>query len=524
MATRSVVKTIVEKGAYHDSVVLMLVTRDLMAREGVLDASVVMGNDMNLALLRRAGLLANDAGDIGPNDLVVAVRAKNATAADDALAEATRLLEARSVSESSPGTKRPRTIRGALRAAPGTNVAVISVAGVYAASQAWDALLAGCHVLLFSDHVSLEDEIALKAYATEHGLLLMGPGAGTAILNGVGLGFANAVSRGPVGVVSAAGTGLQEVSALISNAGSGITQGIGTGGRDVSEAVGGATMLQGLEALQDDPATEVIVVVSKVASRPVILRVIEQAGRSSKPTILALMGAAHEFTLPRNTVQASTLREAAALAVAFARDDDIEAVRARLGAEEEEIAARAVALRQGIDPGRRYIRGLFSGGTLCEEAMYLWTKRLDQVWSNAPIDNASRLPDSLESRGHTAIDMGEEEFTAGRPHPMIDNRLRVDRVLQEARDPETAVILLDVVLGHGAHPDPASELAPAIAEARDIASGRDGGLLVVASITGTEGDPQGLSRQRRTLEKAGALVMASNAAAALLAGAVADPA
>ncbi len=517
MTTQSVVKTVVQRGAYHDSVVLMLAAQELSAREGVLDASVVMGNEVNLALLQRAGLLAEGVGEIGPNDLVIAVRAVDDAEAEAALNHATRLLESQSVARAPQAARRPRSVRTALRTNPGINVAVISVAGKYAAAQAWDALFGGCHVLLFSDHVDLADEIALKRYATEHGLLLMGPGAGTAILNGVGFGFANAVPRGPVGIVSAAGTGLQEVSSLIAQAGLGVSQAIGTGGRDVSEAVGGATMLQGMRALQDDSDTKVVVVVSKVASRPVIERVVEQAAASDKLTILALMGAARDFTLPGNAIQVPTLREAAALAAAYVRGESPVAVQERLEAEEREAASRVEALKAGIHPARRYVRGLFSGGTLCEEAMYLWSQRLPRVWSNAPIEAARRLADPLESREHCAIDLGEEEFTTGRPHPMIDNRLRIDRMLQEARDPETAVIVLDVVLGYGAHPDPASELGPAIAEALDISASPEGGLLVVASVTGTDADPQNLSRQRRALEKAGALVMPSNAIAALAA-------
>ncbi len=521
MASEQAVRTVVKRGSYHDSVVLMLVTRELSGHEGVVDASVVMGNEMNLALLRQNGLLPPDPEEIGPNDLVIAVRAENEEFAQRALDTAERLLAEQAPSqEKGESAVRPRSVRSAKRMAPKANVAIISVAGRYAVGPAWDALLEGLHVLLFSDHVGLEDELALKRHARDHGLLLMGPGAGTAILNGVGLGFANVVPRGPVGIVSAAGTGLQEVSCLIATAGEGITQGIGTGGRDVSEAVGGITMLQGMDALQQDPDTRVLVVVSKVASRTVVQRIIDQAARSDKPAVLALMGTEQVFDLPPGVHQASTLREAAALAVALARGEALAGVRERLSADEETIRARGRTLAERLGDSQRYVRGLFSGGTLCEEAMFLWQRRLGAVWSNAPIGQCRKLPDSLRSQEHTAIDMGEEEFTVGRPHPMIDNLLRVERIRQEARDPETAVILLDVVLGHGAHPDPASELGPAIAEAHDIAArgGRD--LVVIASVTGTEGDPQGLTRQQQTLVEAGAIVMDSNASAALLAEAV----
>jgi FdrA protein len=358
-------------------------------------------------------------------------------------------------------------------------------------------------VLLFSDNVSLEDEIALKRYAVDNGLLLMGPGAGTAILNGVALGFANVVPRGPVGIVSAAGTGLQEVSILLARQGVGLSQGIGTGGRDLKEAVGGLMMLSGLQALQADPMTRVVVLVSKPPSPPVAEKILSQARQSDKPTVVCFLGQA--FTGQNIT---ATLEEAAFLAATLANPNT------RSPVSEESPQPRQSRKKTGA--GKRYLRALFSGGTLCYEAQVIWRKVFKQpVFSNAPLAEASRLQNSNRSHGHSAVDLGEEEFTVGRPHPMIDNDLRIRRLFQEARDPDTAVILLDVVLGYGAHPDPASELAPAIVKAREIASGRQ--IAFVASVTGTEADPQCRSRQVAALEAAGVVVSESNAAAARLA-------
>jgi succinyl-CoA synthetase alpha subunit len=498
----------------------MLVARELTRAPGVTDASVVMATEANKALLEQAGLLTPAAKAAGANDLVLAVNAKDDASAQAALETATRLLAQKTATATTSGVARPRSVRAAARAAGDANLAVVSVAGQYAAAQAWDALRAGMHVLLFSDHVSVEDEVALKAYARDHGLLLMGPGAGTAILNGVGLGFANAMLPGPVGIVAAAGTGLQEVSTLLGKAGVGLTQGIGTGGRDVSEKVGGTMMLASLQALQADPATKVIVVVSKVPSSVVVERVIQQVERSDKPTVLALMGAPSTYKLTGPRYQVPTLREAAALAVALARGESLDAARQALREEDDSLAQEAKVLKGKLAKGQRYARGLFSGGTLCEETMRLWGESLGQVWSNAPLDASNTLKDSLKSQGHCAVDLGEEEFTQGRPHPMIDNDLRVRRILQEARDPSVAVLMLDVVIGHGAHPDPASELGPAITQARQVASAEGRELVVITSVTGTEQDPQCLSRQAETLRRAGAVVKGSNAAAARLAGLV----
>jgi succinyl-CoA synthetase alpha subunit len=487
----------------------MLVARELTKFPGVIDVGVIMATEANKALLKESGLLTPEAQSATPNDLVIVVSA-NDGAADAALLEAERLLkQKRSADEGAEF--RPKTLRGAVKMNPQANVAVISVAGRYAADEAWDALRRGLHVLLFSDNVSLEDEIALKQYARDHSLLLMGPGAGTAILNGVALGFANVVPSGPVGIVSAAGTGLQEVSTLLAKHGVGITQGLGTGGRDLKEEVGGLMMLEGLKALQSDPATNVIALVSKPPSLGVAEAILDQVAKSDRPTIIGFMGAnPAEFRSVPNAIPARTLQEVALLAAkAAGAQIDVADV---ITHEEESLRAQAKKLRAALKPEQKYLRGLFSGGTLCYESQVIWRDMLKEpVLSNAPLKHENQLADSLRSVKHTCVDLGEEEFTVGRPHPMIDNDLRIRRLLQEARDPEVAVIMLDVVIGYGAHPDPAGELGPAIRQAKQIA---DRELIVVASVTGTEQDPQRLSAQVAALKAAGAIVCDSNAAAA----------
>jgi succinyl-CoA synthetase alpha subunit len=501
-----VIQTLIKRSEYHDSVSLMLVARELSNMAEVEDAAVVMATEGNKGILKNAGLLTPEAEAATPNDLVIAVKGTQA-ALGNILAEAEKLLHKKQT-ESGTSEFRPKTLGGAVKSNSGANVAVISVAGRYAAAEAWDALMSGLHVLLFSDNVSLEDEIALKRYAVDHGLLLMGPGAGTAILNGVALGFANVVPKGPVGIVAAAGTGLQEVSSLIAKYGSGISQGIGTGGRDLKEQVGGLMMLAGIKALQDDPETGVIVLVSKPPAASVASKMLEQARQSIKPTVVCFLGGDQDAKAAQGTIRSSrTLEEAAQLG----------AKAAGVSRLPETAKAAGSLHRAHFAPGQRYVRGLFSGGTLCYEAQVIWRDLLKvSVISNAPLVAANQMPDSLHSQGHTAVDLGEEEFTVGRPHPMIDNDLRIRRLLQEANDPETAVIMLDVVLGYGAHPDPASELAPAVYKARQIRANAGGELQVVASVTGTEGDPQGLSRQVDLLEQAGVIVCESNAAAARL--------
>ncbi|HPH95547.1 MAG TPA: acyl-CoA synthetase FdrA [Anaerolineaceae bacterium] len=512
------VKTLIKTSEYHDSVSLMLVARELSKLPGVSDAAVVMGTEANKSILEQAGMLTDEVKAATPNDLVIAVSAPEDAAAN-ALLEAEKLLQKKAGPAGEAEAFRPKTVRAAVKSSPAANVAIISVAGRYAADEAWEALRRGLHVLLFSDNVSLEDEIALKQYAADHGLLLMGPGAGTAIINGVALAFANVVPAGPVGIVSAAGTGLQEVSTLLGKNGVGITQGIGTGGRDLKESVGGIMMLAGLKALQEDPATQVIVLVGKPPAPSVTQKVLEQVALCPKPTVVCFMGGDMEAVkaVP-NAIPARTLEEGGLLAAKVA-GAPIGDVKAQIEAETLRLKEQAAGLKKALKPGQRYLRGLFSGGTLCYEAQVIWTDLIPEtVLSNAPLDKHKQMADSTRSQGHCTIDLGEEEFTVGRPHPMIDNDLRIRRLLQEAHDPEVAVIIMDVVLGYGAHMDPASELGPAIRQARQIAHDAGRELFIVASVTGTEQDPQGLSRQSAALTEAGAIICGSNAAASRLAG------
>jgi FdrA protein len=511
------VKTLIKPAEYHDSVSLMLTARELSGLEGVQDAAVVMATQANRSILEEAGLLTEEARKAGPNDLVIAVRSKTAILAEAALQKAEALLKKKTTTGET-GEYTPKTIRGALASHPETNVAVISVAGRYAADEAWEALTRNLHVLLFSDNVSLEDEIALKQYARDHGLLLMGPGAGTAILNNVALGFANVVPQGPVGIISAAGTGLQEVSTLLARQGIGITQGIGTGGRDLKKEVGGIMMLEGLQALQQDPATQVLVLVSKPPAEAVVQSILKQVSASDKPTVICFLGGdvGALAELP-NVIPAHTLQECALLA-ARAVKPELGDLKAYLEKESTRLAKQAGELKRKLNINQRYLRGLFSGGTLCYEAQVIWMDALrSPVYSNAPLPGGHALVDSTKSWEHTAVDLGEEEFTVGRPHPMIDNDLRIRRLMQEARDPQVAVIMLDVVIGYGAHPDPASELGKAVGEAQALARGEGRELLVVASVTGTEGDPQDLGRTVSTLTLSGVMVCDSNATAARLA-------
>ncbi|HUV91437.1 MAG TPA: acyl-CoA synthetase FdrA [Anaerolineae bacterium] len=513
-----VTKVRIKPSQYYDSVALMEAARELTQLPGVVDAAIVMATEANKSILREAGLFLPEIEPATANDLVIVVKAESEEAAARALEAAEAHLARRPATAGAGLGFQPRTVRAAARTNPQASLAVVSVAGQYAAAQAWEALRNGLHVLLFSDNVPIEEEVALKQYALAHGLLMMGAGCGTAIINGVALGFANAVLRGPVSIVAAAGTGLQEVSTLLAKRGVGIRQAIGTGGRDMHEQVGGITMLSGLEALQADPQTEVLVLVSKSPAPAIAGRVLEQVQKSDKPTVVCFLGGDPAPVAAVGGLPARTLQEAAYRAAAEAAGYRGPAANEALERESAGLKAQAVELKVRLQPGQRYLRGLFSGGTLAAEALVVWEELLGDVTSNVAVEPRLKLSDATRSQGHCAVDLGEDEFTVGRPHPMLDHDLRIRRLMQEASDPEVAVVALDVVLGYGAHPDPASELGPAIRQARERAAGQGRALIVVASVTGTEDDPQRLSRQVRALEQSGAVVAPCNAAAARLAG------
>lgn len=502
-----ILRSIVKRNAYFDSVTLMLAQREVKRAAGITEVGLVLATDANKSLLREAGILTSEASSAGPDDLVISVQGRSEEAVARALVLAEELLTAPRGTSAETGAYRPRTIAAAKRMMPDATVAAISVPGRFAGGVARDALKEGLHVFLFSDNVPTETEIGLKAFAAERGLIVMGPDCGTALIGGAGLGFANRVRRGSIGIVAAAGTGLQEVSTLIHRYGGGVSHAIGTGGRDLSESVGGVTMLRGLAALAADPDSVVIVLVAKPSDRLVAGRVLGAARRVRKPVVVAFVGS--RVQADGNVRSAESLEDAARIAVGLAEGRPVEPRFAdALPAQE---AGR-------LSPQQRYLRGLFSGGTLCAEAQHILHSYLGRIYSNAPVHAEDVLPDALKSHDHTALDMGGGEFTQGRLHPMIDPALRLQRLQQESEDPTVGVILLDVVLGYGADRDPAASLAPAIAAARERAVKAGRYLSVVGSVCGTEEDVQDLQAQEDAFLEAGMIVQGSNARAARLAG------
>jgi FdrA protein len=495
----------IRSGAYYDSVILMQLQRSLAALPGVLDAGVVMGTDANKELLAQIDLCPPEAQAAKSDDLVIVVRAEDDAAAQAALAQVDQLLTRRKSVVSQHEAYRPQSLESAAQMLPDAQWVLVSVPGRYAAGVARQALRLGKNVFLYSDNVALDDEVALKQMAAEKGLLVMGPDCGTAIISGVGLGFANGVRRGPIGVVGAAGTGLQQVTSRIHQLGSGITHALGTGGRDLSQSVGAVTARQGLDLLSRDSDTRVIVLISKPPAPQVADEVLRVARSAGKSVVVDFIGLSLSVRRVDNLYFATSLDEAAETAV-------------QLAAQTPPYPIPNTEDTSRFAPSQKYLRGLFSGGTLAYEAQLVLQNYVPVVYSNAPLHKEHKLANSLVSQEHTIVDLGEDEFTVGRLHPMMDNGLRIRRLHQEANDPQVAIILLDVVLGYGAHPDPASELAPAIAQARAQAEQAGRYLEVVAVVTGTDQDPQNLQSQVQQLEAANVRVETSNEATARYVG------
>jgi succinyl-CoA synthetase alpha subunit len=475
----------------------MRLAAELERQPGVDLAAAVMATPANLELLQRSGLQAEPGA--GPNDLLVAVRADDEAALEAALAHAERTLRGSGPSEAGAGTvaaPAARTIADAIARLPGANLALISTPGTYATAEALKALKRGLHVFLFSDNVALDDEVMLKQLATRKRLLLMGPDCGTAILDGVPLGFANAVRRGRIGLVGASGTGLQQVGCLIDRLGEGVSQLIGVGSHDLSEQVGGLMMRAGIERLAEDPETAVVVLVSKPPAPAIARQVLATAVEAGKPVVVSFLGGDRDAIRSTGAIPAATLEQTAALAVALARGQRPETVGD--SAPSAELLRRVDDLAADLAPGQRGVLGLYSGGTLAQEAALL----------------LGAVQPALET---SVLDLGDDEFTVGRPHPMIDFRLRNERIVAAAEDPHLAVVLLDVVLGYGSHPDPAGALEPALEQARARAEQAGRRLLFIGSVCGAAADPQDPAAQEARLAAAGVLLAPSNAQAAHLA-------
>ncbi len=476
----------------------MRLARTMRMRKGVSEAAALMGTPMNHEIMLQAGLVGGEGIDAGPNDLILAVAADSRERALETIEEAKALL---TQAQSTHGGSRdfvPLSLESALAVAPDANLAMISVPGAYAGKEAMEALRRGLHVFLFSDNVSVDDEATLKQEAIRRGLLLMGPDCGTAYVGGVGLGFANVVKPGRVGCVAASGTGLQAVASQLDSLGEGISHGIGVGGRDLSAEVGGMMTLHALDFLSNDPETEIVVLISKPPAPEVLPKIEGALACLQKPHVVCFLGA-------KNPNWAENLEDAGHAAAAILRGEHHRTENFLAQATLKESIA---SLRLEGEPRGAGILGLFSGGTLAHESRLILESLLGDVGWN---EKAGR---------HRILDLGDDRYTVGKPHPMIAPDIRVEMVLRASMDESVGVVLFDLILGRGSAVDPAGPLARAIKETRVKA--RD--LFFVASVVGTADDPQDMSAQMRILEDAGVVLLPSNARVTRFAAALIRPA
>lgn len=508
------IHNVVKKSAYFDSVTLMLISSRLSDIAGVEEAAVMMGTQHNIELMKNSGVLSEDvAANASENDLIIGIRTKDQQSLNEALKTLDEQFNKKTQSASTSRERRVKSIQEAAQSDESLNFAVVSIPGRYAATEVSKLLDYNMHVLLFSDNITVEEEVQLKDKAIEKGLLMMGPDCGTAIVNGTALGFANVVRQGNIGLVAASGTGLQEVTVIVDKLGGGISQALGTGGRDLKSEVGGRMMKQALEALEKDPKTEVIGIISKPPSPDVMEKMLDTIKTFKKPVVACFLGGDEKFFAQSKAIYASNLEELAHKVVALANGQDASnPLQQPLSADVEVQIEQA---HQSLKPQQQFVRGLYTGGTLAYESLLLLQASMGTIYSNLAKKAEELLNDVEVSVQHSVVDMGDDYFTDGMPHPMIDPRLRSERIVKEAKDPETAVILLDCVLGYGSHDNPAKALVNAIEQAKAVQVNPH--ITYVASVCGTEKDPQVLSQQVQQLQAAGVIVLDTNAQAARVA-------
>ncbi|WBW95213.1 acyl-CoA synthetase FdrA [Oceanirhabdus sp. W0125-5] len=505
----------IRKNTYYDSVALMLITKEIKKMSNVKDVIVGMGTELNKELTENLGLSNDEVKGLTPNDFFIAVASDEENILKTIVKKVDELLNTKADNHDSALEYKPTTLSSAVKHLEGANMAVISLPGKYAAYEARRALNNNLHVMLFSDNVTVEEEIKLKEIGRDKGLLVMGPDCGTAIINGVPLCFANVVRRGDIGIVGASGTGTQEVTVIIDKMGGGVSQVIGTGGRDLKSQVGGIMMIEGFKALIHDEETKVIVLISKPPAPEVAEKILNMVKTTDKPVVACFIGGDRCEIEKQGAFSCLNLEDAARKAVLLAEGKEIEDFTG-FTLSDEEIEKIVQGECKKFNKGQKYLRALYTGGTLADEAMKMLGKEGYRIYSNIQFSPELRLEDTHKSVEHTCIDLGDDDFTVGKPHPMIDPAVRVERLIKEVQDQGIAIVLMDFVLGYGSNIDPAGEMLEAIRNAKAAMKKNNKYLCVIGYVCGTEGDPQNYKQQCEKLEKEGVVLMPSNAQAVKL--------
>ena len=496
-------KVVVKKNRYVDSVSLMGVSERVTALAGIENAEAQMATCANQDVLKLLGYALPET--VSPNDLVIAITAEDESAYDAALKLAEDIIDRKNTDDQ----RHYGDISEIDMEEEPYDLCQISLPGEYAAAEARKALEKGMDLFIFSDNVSLEEELELKLLGQSLGRLVMGPDAGVALIDGVALAAGSIIRKGPIGIVAASGSGAQEVGCIIEKCGLGVSNIIGTGGRDLYPRIGGITMLEGIRRMEEDPETTVIVLVSKLADLGVMDKVLTVADSCAKPVVALFLGSG-ESLFAGHRVHGTFSLEAAALKAVELAGGDVSGFTCSDG-ELEKIVEDCMAK---LSPDRKYFRGLYCGGTFTEEALQYFVAHNPDVplYSNLKNAYSTRLEDSEKSIGHAILDLGAEDFTAKAPHPVFDPGLRLKRLCQELEDPEVAVVLLDFITGPGVAYDPITAFANECA--------KHPGVIFISNICGSLEDPQNVEEKQKLLEKAGVIVTKSNYQSTRLASAL----
>ncbi len=514
----SITRNIVRKNFFRDSVQMMLLSQELKKEEGVIDAAIVMGTELNKDTLLRCGLLTNDGAKAGESDTVISLTCED----ESSFARAAKKAEALLVQKPAAGNDdnhHYRTVEEALSSFTGANLAALSIPGKHVRSLATRLIGKGLHVFLFSDHVPLEDEIVLKKLAAQNKVLFMGPEAGTSIINGTVLGFGNRIRPGSVGIIGASGTGIQESTTLLHSYGSGITHAIGVGGRDMKKQVGGLMTLEAMAALEEDPRTQAVLIVSKPVERAIREKIVDAIKSLSKKNyILCLIGDKEQLHDTPQIQFARSIQSAVLKTLKTSDKVKYKTALQKCKSDAKSAISFARSLSSSLPSRQRYIRGLFAGGTLCYEASAILEDIVGKIHSNLTSERQYHVDGNEKSgRYHCLIDFGDEEFTAARPHPIIDPSIRLSRLLDEASDPSVAVIIMDIIAGYSVADRNIERHAEAIRKAIALAGRQNRTLSVFTYLCGTEGWDVSKS-ELQTLQDSGARVFTSNALMSIAAG------
>ena len=485
---------------------MMQFSQQLKDEQGVIDAAIVMGTELNKNTLKNMNLLTEDGAAATENDTLISISCQDQNSLNDAIQKAEQLLVSSTVNIKNEFAN----LSSAFDAFSNANIASLSIPGQFVKEMATELIKKQLHLFVFSDHVPLEDEIYLKNLSLENNVLFMGPEAGTSILNGTVFGFGNRVRKGSVGIIGASGTGIQESSTMIDLFGEGISHGIGVGGRDLRNDIGGMMTMKAMEVFENDPNTKAVLLVSKPVDNDVRNEIINKINNFSKKNYVLCLVGDNENREDSARIKFSKSIQTSVLKILKSLDDNgykkiMDVIRSQIN----DSIKQSESLSKDLNEEQKFIRGFFAGGTLCYESKIILEQMIGKVYSNLSSDDEYSIKGSVTSKENTLIDFGEEEFTSARPHPIIDPLLRKNRILEDANDPNVGVIIIDIICGINAAKNTIASHAETIKKAIQTAKEQGRKLSIFAYICGTEKDVS--ENELKLLTDSGAKLFTSNA-------------